>query len=374
MAIRIVPHGEEHRTAVEAFNQRLFQGGQARGFYVEPRPDWIPPAPGAPAWREYHLAVDQDNVVRAAYALKPQAWVIKGQPQVVADGQGPVSEGPVNPRYASLALRMLRDMVKKRPLLYSFGHGGSDEPVMNLVREAGWVLHPVPFCFRVLRPRAFLRKNALLRDDPRKRLLLDALAVSGLGSLGLRALHLVLRARSYQRLDSTFIVEPAFDAWADDIWARNRDRYAALAVRDAAMMNTLVPQGDWPPGVRLRVVKDRRTIGWAVVLHRVMKADPRFGTMHVGNITDCFAAPEHAAEIISAAVDYLRDQSVEFVYANLSHPTWVRGCHVNGFVVLPAKRFFVMAPPMAVALAPLAETTAGLHLTNIDGHGPQDYR
>src|SRR5687768_10101112 len=135
MAIRIVPHGEEHRSNVDAFNQRLSSQGGELGFYVEPVPDWIPPQPGARVWREYHVAVDETGAVRGAYALKPQEWLINGQLQTVADWQGPVSEGQVDPRYGPLALRMMRQMTKQRPLLYSFGHGGAEVRIVQLVRE-----------------------------------------------------------------------------------------------------------------------------------------------------------------------------------------------------------------------------------------------
>ncbi len=373
MAITIVPHAEELKDAVEAFNRRLLQGGKKIGFYVEPTCNWLPPRPGSRVWREYHLAIEDGKVVRGAYALKPQDWLIGGQLRVVSDWQGPVSEGVVDPRYSSMGLRLMRDMTKKRPLLYSFGHGGNDELVVKLIREMGWHTHPVPFALLVLRPRRFLRRNRFLRKDPRLRLALDLLAGSGLGSVGLRALHGALRARYRQRLRSQLKVESEFDTWADDLWARDKDRYAALAVRDAAMMNSLIPRGGWPPAARLRVLRDGQTIGWAVVLHREMKDDPRFGTLHVGNITDVFAGPDDAAEVVHAAVDFLRQQEVDMVYANFAHVSWIRGLEVNGFFVLRNRRLFAMAPALKEALDPLDATLPGLHLTNLDGHGPQDF-
>lgn len=374
MAIRIVPHGEEHRSNVEAFNTRLFSQGGELGFYVEPVPDWIPPAPAAKVWREYHLAIDETGAVHGAYALKPQDWKIGDQIVTVADWQGPVSEGQVDPRFGSLALRMMRQMLKQRPLLYSFGHGGADERVILLVKEMGWPMQAIPFCLRVFHARPFLRKNNLLRSSSLRKLGLDALALSGLGSVGLRALHLGQRLRNFQRFRATYTVEPSFGPWADELWARTKDRYGTLAVRDAAVMNRLFPQGGWPPVERLRVMRDGETIGWAAVLHRRMKNEARFGDVHVGNITDCFAAPEDAGEVIAAAMDHLKKQDAEMVYANFSHPAWIKAMAANGCVVMPARRLFVAGPPMASALAQAGEAGKDLHLTNIDGHGPQDFR
>ena len=207
MAIRIVPHGEEHRTRVDAFNRRLFSKGGELGFYVEPIPDWIPHAPGARVWREYHVAIDAEGEVHGAYALKPQEWQIGKEVHTVADWQGPVSEGQVDPRYGALALRMMRQMLKQRPLLYSYGHGGAEERVIQLVKEMGWVLTPIPFCMRVLRPRGFLRKARLLRSTPARAMALDLLAASGLGSVGLRALHWAQKLRHRRRIRSTYIVQ-----------------------------------------------------------------------------------------------------------------------------------------------------------------------
>ena len=195
MPIRVVPHSMEHKDAVHAFNLRMRAGGSKWGFYVDPEPDWIPKRTGASAWREYHVAVDDEGHVRGGYALKPQRWLIHGTPEWVTDWQGPFTEGAVDLRYSALGLRMIRDMLKKYPLLYSTGHGGDDEPVVQLLRSLGWTLHPMPLCLRIMRPYRFLRGNAYLRKSRRRALALDALAFTGLGSLGIGALHALLKLR-----------------------------------------------------------------------------------------------------------------------------------------------------------------------------------
>ena len=58
----------------------------------------------------------------------------------MTDWQGPFSEGAVSPRHGPVALRMLRDAVKRRPLLYSWGHGGHDESIVKLLKGLGWLL------------------------------------------------------------------------------------------------------------------------------------------------------------------------------------------------------------------------------------------
>ena len=94
---------------------------------------------------------------------------MRGQTSVVTDWQGPFSEGSVNSKYATLGLRLVRDMLSKRPLLYSWGHGGNEQPMVRMLRTMGWQMHGTPFCLRVLRPARFLRLNGHLRGTPLRR-------------------------------------------------------------------------------------------------------------------------------------------------------------------------------------------------------------
>ena len=109
MAITIVPHDERWKPGVEAFNARMRAGGQPYGFYVHPVPLWIPRTePAQTAWREFYLAVEDEQHVRGAYAIKPQTWWIRGELHTVTDWQGPFSEGAVSSRYGTVAVRTIR--------------------------------------------------------------------------------------------------------------------------------------------------------------------------------------------------------------------------------------------------------------------------
>lgn len=370
MAIRIVPHAPEHEPAVRAFNERMRAGGSQWGFYVDPVPTWMPPGPGERVWREYHLAVDDDGAVRGAFALKPQPWLVRGVEHVVADWQGPFSEGVVDTKYAALGLRLIREMQKRQPLLYSWGHGGDDQPVVQMLQRMGWLIHPTPFCLRVMRPVAFLRRNGQMRRRRGLRLLCDLAALSGAGSVGIRAVHWWRTKMDPQWRRARGVVVERFDAWADELWERCRHRYQALAERSAAAMNRLVPSGGWPPAERLRVEVDGHTIGWALLMDTQMQGDARFGDLRVGSVIDCLAAPEHAPGVIAAAQRHLRQKGVDIVVSNQAHPQWVAAFAQNGFFALPGKRLMAASPQLRAVLEPVEETTQGLHLTNLDGHGP----
>jgi hypothetical protein len=370
MGIRIVPHSTDLRPSVEAFNQRMRSAGSRWGFYVDPEPDWLPKRPGQRVWREYYVAVDEDGSVRGAFALKPQDWWIRGEIAVVTDWQGPVSEGSINPRYATLAVRLLREMVSNRPALYSWGHGGNQQPMVQILRKMGWLMHPTPFCLLVLNPVRFLRRNAYLRTSTSRRLALDLLAFTGAGSVGLRLLHAGLRVKGRRRLSSVPQEVPSFGGWADELWERCKTRYAAIAVRDASSMNALAPARGWPAVIRLRVTRAGEVIGWALVMDTQMHADARFGDMRVGSVVDCLADPQDAGDVIFAATTYLRRRAVDIIVSNQSHPAWIRGFGDNGYALIPRRRLFVASPGLARMLEPFAETALGLHLTNMDGHGP----
>lgn len=371
MAIQIVPHAPEWREAVLDFNRRLREGGSVWDFYADPEPEWIPPRPGQNVWREYYVAVEDGQVVRGAFALKPQDWLVNGQVQVVTDWQGPFSEGEIDQRHGMLGLRMMRDMLKKRPLLYSWGHGGDDQPVVQMLRKMSWHLHPTPFCLYIAKPFRFLRLNAQLRKSAARRLVLDFAAWTGLGALGIRLLHAGLRLRAGSARFGAQATEVAgFGPWADELWQRVKDRYKAIAVRDAASMNALAPSGAWPPVTRLRVDRAGQAIGWALVMDTQFRGEHRFGDLRVGSIVDTLADPADAGEVVNAATRYLTGRGVDIVVSNQAHPAWARGFAQNGYAVLPGKRLFAMSPQLQAALAPFDQVSNGLHLTNMDGHGP----
>jgi hypothetical protein len=377
MTIKVVSHEARWCDAVEAFNGRMHAKGSPWGFYVDPVPTWIPEEHGASAWREYYLVVENDEHVRGGYALRPQQWLINGETRLVTDWQGPFTEGAVDPRYASLGLRLIRDMLKKYPLLFSLGHGGTDEPMVQLLRSLKWTLHEVPFCFKVLKPYRFLRMNRYLRQSGRQRSLLDLLAWTGAGSLGIRVLQWLHRWRAPASArasgGATSSVVDSFGDWADALWAKCQDDYRCLAVRDSKMMNRLLPATGWPGGTRLRVDRDGVTVGWAVVHCKQLQDDPRFGNLYVAMITDCFGATSDAPDVMAAVDQYVSGQGVDMVFANLAHRDWVSALQALGHTVLEGRRLFAISPQLRDAMAPFDETIAGLHLTNMDGHGPHGF-
>ena len=370
MAIQVVPYTPDRVPAVEAFNGRLRDGGSHWGWYGEAEDAWLPPGPGRRVWREHYLAVDDEGAVRGAYALKPQDWWIRGQRMVVTDWQGPVSEGVVSRKYNMVGMRLIRDMLKRSPLLYSWGHGDDDEAMLQMLKSMKWLLHGTPFCLKVLKPFRFLRSNRYLRGTAGRRAALDALAFTGLGAVGLHTLFgaLTLRGTGAPRADADEVAD--FGPWADEVWDRCVGRYAAIGCRDAETTNALLPRTGWPDGIRLRVRDGSRDLGWAVVMDHALENDRRFGDLRVGSVIDCLADPADAPAVIASATRYLRTRGVDIICSNQSHPAWVEAFAKCGFLVLPDRRLFAASPALHEAMEPFHDTREGLHMTNLDGHGP----
>lgn len=374
MGIEVVPYTPDRVEAVIAFNKRMHDGGTGWGWYENAEDDWLPRRNGIRVWREHFLALEDGVAVRGAYALKPQEWLVGGEPVLVTDWQGPVSEGLLSRKYNTLGLRLIRDMLKRYPLLYSWGHGGDEASMLQMLRSLKWLIHPTPFCLRIVKPFRFLRHNRYLRDTPGRRLGLDLLAASGAGWVGLKAMHAALSLRGpAQERGVEFEQVAGFGPWADEIWQRASPHYRAIGLRDAASMNALLPAAGWPDCIRLRVRRGGEDIGWVVVMDNALRDDARFGDLRVGSVIDCLAAPDDANAVIGAAHRFLTARGVDLIASNQSHPRWTQAFANHGYVLLPGRRYFAASPELQKALEPFDETQQGLHLTNLDGHGPHGF-
>jgi hypothetical protein len=113
-----------------------------------------------------------------------------------------------------------------------------------------------------------------------------------------------------------------------------------------------------------------RTLGWTLVMDTQMEAHERFGSLRVGSIVDVLADPADAPAVVGAAFRFLRARGVDLVVSNQAHPAWIDAFARHGFTVVQGRRVFAASPELHKALEPWTETSRGLHLTNMDGHGP----
>lgn len=354
MPVAVEPYQTTHIPAVAAFNQRLVSGGgdPAFCFPSAPEPAWLPPQPGATLWQELFVASD-GPAIRGGYVLKHQMFQLDGLPQNVGYYHGPISEGIVNRSHAMVGVHLLRDALRRQPLLYALGMGGIDRPLPRMLTSLKWQITLVPFYFRILRARRALHHLRAVRSTPLRRWALDLAAYSGLGAAGAALFQRSLHRADYRIADS-------FSAEATELWERANTAYSFCAVRDAATLNTLYPASDQ------RFHRVALNGGWAVVLCTQMHEDKYFGSLRLGSIIDTFALPGHEAAVIGAASRHLDSLGADLVVSNQSHAAWQTAMTDNGYRSGPSNFLFAASP----ALAPLLGRKDHIHLLRGDGDGP----
>ena len=145
----IARYEEQHVAQVRAFNERLRAGGSLFQFGTAPAKSANAFVGTANEIRSEHfLALDDGNAVRGAYTLIFQRFLIGGAAEQVAFLQIPISEGTVNSAFGAVGLLLLKDALRRSPLLFGSGGGGIDRPLPKLYRVLGGSVCDVPFFFK----------------------------------------------------------------------------------------------------------------------------------------------------------------------------------------------------------------------------------
>lgn len=373
MTLRIVPYTAEHEEAVRAFNTRLAKGKLDPCVYstVFPSshvPAWLPKRAGCDLYQEYFVAVDDDSAVRGGYILKHQSFLVKGNPLRLADYQLPISEGIVDRRFIDVGVRLYADAIRRQPCLFGLGGGGYQTPVVRFLMAAGWQAMLTPFWFRIAHPSVFLRNIAATKTSPKWPKLFKLLGHTGMGWVGIKAIQ-CLKSKYRRPNCVTYEIVPEFADWADDVWNDAKDRYSLIAVRDRKNLDILYPAAN-PRFIRLKVMRDGRLLGWAVLLSTQMSGHRHFSSMRVGTLVDCLAKPEDAPDVVACARDILEANDVDLIVSNQGSSAWGTAMKVCGFLQGPSNLPFLASPALAPHLEPFAENARTFHLTRGDGDGP----
>jgi hypothetical protein len=197
--------------------------------------------------------------------------------------------------------------------------------------------------------------------------LLDLLAFTGLGWMGVKALQW---SRSRRRARRPLVVETpdAFSQWADELWDRHKHQYGLIAVRDAGVLRILYPEED-KRFIRLRVSEGGRGIGWAVLLDTQMSGHKQFGDLRVGSIVDGMASTEDALTIIRAATDFLERRGVDLIVSNWRHDAWCAALKRSGYLRGPSNFIFSRSLELSRLLESSGVGEGQIHLTRGDGDG-----
>lgn len=368
MKIEIVPYTREYENEVRNFNSRLRAKDSPFRFPDNHIPQWLPEHKSRRVYQQFSLALDEQSMVRGAYILKHQEFLLNGTVRRVADYHLPISEAIVDPKYNCVGLKLLADATRKQPLLFALGMGGYQQPLPRMLNAARWSIAPLPFFFRVVRPRAFFKNIAALRTTPFRRLACDLMAVTGLGRLVVQATRVI---RPAARRPKSVALEKVdeFSHWADEVWRACKDQYALIAVRDKDVLNVLYPPGH-KRFIRLKVVREGKPIGWAVLLVTPMSGHKQFGNMKVGTLVDCLAEPTHAISVVACAREVLESRGADLVVSNQAHAAWCEALRACGFLEGPSNFLFAASPKLASNFQPFIEKRGLFHLNRGDGDGP----
>jgi hypothetical protein len=366
MPLSIQPFDAARTDAVKDFNRRMGAAGSRWQFPESPVPSWLAPAEGSPVFQEFFVAAEAD-AVRGAYALQHRPAVINGAEQAIGAWYLPISEGTIDSKYALVAAQLVRDATRREPLSFGLGMDGVDSQLSKLVAILHHERRVVPFFVCIEQGGRFAREARHVRRRPALRRALDLAAATGIAWLGAELLKLVLR-RGPGLGDASVETVPQFGAWADEVWERCRGSYSFVEHRDAATLARIYPAGR-PRLDRLRISRAGQSIGWAVLQRAQMKRDRMYGSLHVGRITDCLAAPEDAGIVISAATNCLVAHGVEVMLTNQFHPAWCVALRRNAFLSVPSNFVFAPTARLAERIRAIDPGMRRVHLNRGDGDG-----
>lgn len=365
MGTSVVPYAGEHRSRALAFNARLLAAGVADCHI----PDEPPPPPGTegkPVVHKDWYVLLHDDEVRGGFMLQRQPFWLQGRLEDVRNIQSPVTEGIIDKRYSSLALLMMRALMREHPRVFAVGMGSVEEPFPRMLAALRWRLEPVPFFFRIARARRVLRRLRPLRSRPARRWGADALAFSGLSSPAVRVAQGgwssggELRCRELTARDG-------WGDWADELWAQARSEHSMIGLRDRDALNAWYPVSD--RYVACAFSEGQRVVGWAVLLDTPMQDHKHFADLRVGTILDALCLPGREAEVAARAALVLRERGVDLLVANFNQARWTKGLNDAGFVAYGSNYLLGCSPRLCSDLEPISENWSSIHLTRGDGDG-----
>ncbi len=173
------------------------------------------------------------------------AW-INGGNRRAANYQSVLSEGIRDRKYGSVSVHMLKYIEQHSPCAFMVGMGNLQNPLPRFLKASGWALRKVPFLFRVLNVRKFLRELYVFRKNSYFRLASRAASVSGSGWLGVRLLQgrPAFGDASLRGLLTESVT--GWGSWADEIWQQYRAQCSFAVVRDRTTLDLLYPVGRPP--------------------------------------------------------------------------------------------------------------------------------
>jgi hypothetical protein len=363
--LRIESYGAAHETAARAFNERMRAACAPVDFLL---PEDAPSAAEdltAPVVKRQYVVLEGD-IARGGVIVQEQQHWLGGEIRKLWNVQAPLSEGLTDRKYNYVALYLMKELLRRNPLIYSVGMGSESMPYPRLLKALRWQLFEVPFFFRVCNGTTFLREARVLRTNAARRVLLNIAAFTRTGGAALRAVHAGKTKRT-QGGSAGSEQFNGFGTWADEIWQQAKTDYALCGVRRQDSLTSLYPTTSQRIR-KLHISLGGKPVGWAVVMISPLQDHKYFGSMRLGTIVDCMAPRAYARHVIQAATRALRDFNVDLVVSNQSHVIWTAAFADSGFLRGPSNYLFAASPQLSSAAA-LSTNQSLVHITRGDGDG-----
>jgi hypothetical protein len=362
MPLRFEVFGEQHIPAVIEFNRRMMDG-RAPSDFLLPTSVEPPRASAEEPIRWTRFVVLDGEAVRGGLLEMDQPGWLNGQATRALNFQSPLSEGIVDPKYAAVAMQMVKYMQKQTNAVFMVGMGAIDRPLPKLLIALGWSVWPVPFLFRVHRAGPFLSELQMLKTSSLKRIAAQIARITGIGMLAL-----AYKQRRKKMPDGTIRRVDAWGDWADEIWLRCRDNCSFSVLRDRRTLESLYPASD--PQNRIYLVeRDRKPVGWSVCFNVRLANHYHFGNLQVGSILDCLALPEAMASSAMLTDRELASEGADLVLVNHSHKAWTEAFHSAGFLSGPSNYMLAISKKLREALQNTPDGESRVHVTRGDGDG-----
>ena len=182
----------------------------------------------------------------------------------------------------------------------------------------------------------------------------DVLKYSGLGWAGIKAIQGVL-GKYRQPAGVTCELVGEFSDWTDDVWEKSKAHYSLIAIRSQQILNVLYPPSD-SRFKRLKVMRDGKVVGWAVLLNTPMSGHKQFGDMQLGSLVDCLAKPDDAPDVVVCSRDFLAANGADLIVSNQASQAWGKALKRCGFLEGPSNFPFLAAPKLAASWIPSTKT------------------
>lgn len=312
----------------------------------------------------HHVAVETNGTVRGGVLLQTFCAAIDGSPVTVCNIQSPVTEGVVDRRFNSIAVKMLGFIRKRHPFSYAVGMGSEQSPFARLLNGAGWSVSSAPFMFAPVRPSQVLVGLPVFQSRHRS-IAARILAYSGTAT----AVYWIWR-KAHRARTRGFELSAIYD-WpteTDEIWRKSASKIAFGLNRDRSGLAIIYPRTE-PRLLRFALRSASGFAGWCCCLLTKMNGSPHFGNLMVGTVLDGLSEPAARPALYALAIEKLYSLGADLVILNHTNIDDIATTKQFGMLETRSNYVVALSPDLAKMIRARPAGFRRIHITRGDGDG-----